>query len=519
MIRLSDIAVPPGQTVTFFLCVGIGKDAEAARTSAQTLLGIAEDASPNGKLREGAYTLAQRAHRAAMFAPDNAGIARLMAQALGNVPLIGGRRLGVPSRQATQGRLPGLYQATLGGMIALAYDAVQPLYAAGELNMWYRSTGNPDVSLPNPTPFPPTNLFGLWDLLETTHDKALLARLYPFARRRYLEMLTAGRTRETDWLFGWPTDLPSDVFIPSLIGMAPTQGKPGLIVSPDYSAYVIRSANLLRSLATMAARPAEEIAGYTHDIEEAARALNDRLWNEKQGLYTPAEPLKTDTVADLLPLIAGMEALKPDRRAALLKALTDPAAYWSPNGVRQMAKFSPDYRAGDGQRGAVRIGINWLLWKGLLNLGETELAAKLAANVLRGYAAAQAASGGCPEWLDGDTGAPGGVLDYSGDACGLIPLYAAYHVAGTVSTGWNIQILERRYDPKDNILHIVFRNLDTANKSAVVCSLGVPGGKYKAGGSLTEAVTADSDGVVTLHASADTTTQSIDLTPDKGDVK
>jgi hypothetical protein len=516
LVRLSPVVVAAGETVTLYFSVGVGKDAEAARASAQTLLGIAEDATPNGTLREGAYTLAQKAHRNAMLVSDDAGINSLIAQTLGNAPLTGGRRIGVPSRQPNPGRLPRGYQPDLGGMIALGYDAIEPTFAAAELNAWFQTNRDPDTARTNPTAAPPTNLFALWELLQTTRDRELLQRIYPHARRRYLELTAPGKNAGDDRAFGWPAHTAADLFIPALMGATVQPELNAGTPSPDYIAYMIRSARLLRSMATQAMRPTVEIQAYTDDIEQATRYLNERLWDANRGLYAPAKPLAADTVADLLPLIAGAETITLERRKALLKSLTDPAEFWSPAGIRQVSKTSPTYRADSPYGGAVHIGVNWLLWKGLLDLGEAETAARLAANLLHAYRTAQSACHGCPEWLDGDTGAPGGALDYSGDACALIPIYAAYHLPGTVTTGWNIQLLDRQYDGKADNLRFAFRSLEAAQSGALICALGKPNGRYRLVGTISGEVTADANGAVTLHAPRDGTTQQIELTPIAG---
>jgi hypothetical protein len=519
LVRLTNLPVGPGETVTLFFAVGVGKDADSARESAQTLLAIAEDTTSEGKTHMGAYTLAQRAHDDARFNVADEQTSRLMAQALANAPLVNGRRIGVPSRQSSQDRLAPRYEAAQGGMIALAYAQINPELAAAQLNVFMQSRGDPEAAPLTPMPFPPTNLCALWDLSQSVHSLELLTRLYPYARRRYRQLAAAGGRTADAWPCGWPANTPVDLFIPSLAASVATANGPADATTPDYIAYVIRAARLLRALAQQVNRPAAEIQSYTDDIDQAGKILNDRLWRAERGLYTPDKPLNADTVADLLPLIAGSDSLPPDRRAALLKALTDPALFWGPSGIRQVSKASPAYRADDPQRGAIHIGMNWLLWRGLLDLGEVDAANRLAANLLAGYRAAQAAVDGCPEWLNGDTGAPGGVDDFSGDACALIPLYAAYHTPGTVSVGWNIQMLDRRYEAKDGILHLAFRNLEPTQASTLLCALGAPNGRYKLSGSLTGEVMADSNGVIALHSPRDRTTQAVEITPLAGSAR
>ncbi len=511
LLRVDDIAVAPGESVSFFLCAGVGKDREAARQSAETLLSVAEDAAPFDKPRAGAYSLALAEHGKARFAGGDAALDRLMAQSLVNVPFGLYRRVGVPSRQETQSGPGGRYVPEAGGYIALGWIPYRPDWTAAQLNAWLVTTGSPDAPIPHPQAVPPTNLFALWELYQRTHDRELLARCYPFARRRYRELLTAGRVKPDTWLFAWPED--SD-------GRQAGKGGASRVYAPDYSAYVIRAAKLLRLMAAQSGQSVTETQQYTQDIAEATRALNG-LWDAQHSRYAPqavsgGTEEAPDTLRSLLPLIAGVDALKPEQRAALLKALTDPAAFWSEAGVRSVSKSAPGYRLGAGRGGAVSLGASWLIWKALLDLGETETARKLAENVLRAYHKAQTASDSCPEWLDGDTGAAGGATDYSGDACAVLALYAAYRLPGTLSTGWDTNVLDQRYDKAADSLHVVFKALGPGGKSALICVMGKPSGKYQLSGDMNSVVTADAQGVLTITPPDDPGTRQIDITPIAG---
>lgn len=525
LTRLDDIPVAPGETVTLFFCVGVGKDEQTSQDSARTLLGLAEDTMPSGTLRPGVVTKAREAHHAARFTSGDAAIDRLMAQSLANVPLFDWRRVGVPTRQDRPGRPGGVYQPEEGGLIALAWAFYRPDFAAAQMNAWFLTNRSADAPIAQPRAMPPTNLFALWELFQRTHNREMLARFYPYARRRYRELLAAGRVKADDWLFAWPATGPNGAADPTPAPAGTGQEKPH-VYAPDYSAYVIRAAKILRLMAEQTRQPAGEISGYEHDGAEAARALNTTLWDSTRRLYlskaaSSANAASTEasaadapgTSSGLLPLLAGADALAPEQRAALLKMLVDPASFRSRAGLRSASKAQSGYRAEAAGQGAVAFEGNWLLWKALLDLGEADTAHKLAEGVLNGYRAAQTASDTCPEWLDGDTGAAGGAADYSGSACALVPLYSAYHVPGTLSTGWDINLLDTHYDGPSDTLHAVFRALNATTPGALICVLGKPNGRYTLSGALTGPVTADADGVVTLTAPHDTTTQSLDITP------
>lgn len=525
LARVDEIVLAAGETRTLFLSIGIGKEVEAAKESAQTLLLAADDTGPNGKPRAGAYAKALAAHRAAQFASGNDVIKRLMAQSLANVPTVETRRLGVPSRQPTQGHPGGSYQPAPGGLIALAWSGYRPELAAAQINGWLLPVGDPDVPLVRPQATPPTNLFALWELYQRTHNHALLAHWYPYARRHYRELLAAGRLAPDGWLFGWPAETLDAIFTPEtsvrLIPMGAARP-----AAPDYAAYVIRSAQIMRLLALETQRPADEVQSYADDAGKAAQALTTTLWDATQKRFhslllpevrTAALTADTPTTApftasDLLPLLVG-NALPPEQQATLLQNLTDPALFWSAAGVRGVAKGTPGYNGADGTHGAIRYGMNWLLWKALLDLGETDTAAKLADNLLRAYEAASTQTGGLPEWLDGETGAGEGVNDVSGDACVLIALQAAYHIPGTISTGWNLLMLDQHYDAARDTLHVAFRVPEPERKTVLLCALGKPNARYTATGAISGVLTTDAHGVLTLLIPHDPTTQALDLTP------
>ena len=540
LTRVDDIAVAPGQSVTFFLSVGVGKDAEAARSSAQTLLSVA------GSGQTGAYGEALKAHQSSRFHSGNVAMDRLMTQSLVNAPNVEGRRIGVGTRQARPGHLNSLYDSARDAMMAIGWTAYRPNLAAAQLNAWFQTKNNADeisgVPLRNPRATPPTNLFALWELYEHTHSRALLKRYYPFARRRYLELLAAGRAKEDVWSFAWPSGVQDAIFVPgSTPPTIPQTAKPNVLAvrneidkndqeampvlyaAPDYAAYVIRAARILQAIATITDVPVGETRQYAIDAYKTAQALNATLWDAERKMYVPA-PLsksgdidgrsgRSDTLAGLLPLIAGADMQSGEQRAALIETLTDPEAFWSPGGLRAVSKTSPLYRAGESASGAVRFGLNWLFWKALLDGGETDTARKLATNLLLAYEKAQAASGQCPEWLHGDTSAGGGIGDFAGDASAFLPMWAAYHQTGTVTGGWNVNLLDTGYNRGKDALHLIVKRLQPAGKVALVCVLGKANGHYVATGAISGPLTADADGILTLTLPQDNTTLVIDLAP------
>jgi len=87
--------------------------------------------------------------------------------------------------------------------------------------------------------------------------------------------------------------------------------------------------------------------------------------------------------------------------------LLNPAEFWSPNGVRSLAKDEPLYDARAGYwRGPVWILTNYLMMHGLLNYGYDTQARQLAQETQRLLVTDIKTSGGMNENYDPETGAP-----------------------------------------------------------------------------------------------------------------
>lgn len=521
LTRVDDISVAPGEETTFYLCIGVSKESADARRSASTLALQAPDSAIDGKpSRTGIYSKSIAAHRVSQPTVGDSGLDRLLAQSYANVPFDNLRRLGIPSRQWPLSTERGAYRPVEGGFIGLGWVDQRPDWAAAQLNAWFLTLGDPDTPVKNPQTIAPINLFALWELYQQTLDTRLLQQFYPFARRRYQEMLTAGRVGTNDWLFAWKTGMPEIDGNKGTMPAATLKGMPARIYSPDYSAFVIRSARILQRMATVLARPTAELVGYANDADAAMQAMNTTLWDPAKETYlnrpiAPSDsvPAAPEELTALLPLISGSETLSAAQRAALLRRLVDPALFWSSAGLRSVAKNSASYMPHEPGNGAIAFGTNWLLWKALLDLGETDTARKLADNLLRAYHTAQLNSDACPEALDGDTGLACGATDVSGDACTLLDLYAAYHQVGAISTGWNLLLLDRRYDRANDALRLVSRPLEKNGSATILCVMGKPNGKYTLQGAVTGEVTADAGGVVTLSLPPRSGTQELTVQP------
>ncbi|HEV2471674.1 MAG TPA: hypothetical protein VGS41_03350, partial [Chthonomonadales bacterium] len=364
LTRVQALYPLPGSAVTVTFCVAAGTDTETATSSARRLL----DAVVRN---DAAYAQAREEHKKACFHCANAALRRLMAVALTNAPLYDWRRVGTPSRKGTSCSAPGVYDAALGGMIALAWQFYRPDLCAAQLTAFFLSTGAPNRPVATPRAIAPTNFLALWDLYERAHDLAMLRAFYPFALRRYDELLQAGRSGKGAWLFRWPPGTPEG----PLCWTVSDRAQPAV----EYSAYVVRTARIMWRIAWLIHRPVAEQRQFEDDSLRAARAMNALVESQTSGgALRKSEPdaiAAGRSLAAMMPLLAGPDCLSGEIRSAALGCLHSPLM--SDAGLRRAA----------GGRGSnvVQVGSNWLVWKALLDYGAVTPAREIASSTLAAY--------------------------------------------------------------------------------------------------------------------------------------
>lgn len=512
LARIDDITLAPKASVTFTFCISHGADNENAVLLANDLLGLVDDLTLNNKPREGAATRAENLHQKAQYQSGNAALDLLMAQSLVNVPFVALRRVGIETRELFRsaqkpetGNAAVQYDPLSGAFMALGWAGYRPDWAAAQLNAHFLTRLNADDPVPVPQAIPPFNIFALWELYQQTHDRPMLVKFYPYAKRRYEELLIAGRgkDKETEWLFAYPAPaMKMQEVDPKLKPNDPNM----TLYSPDYSAYVIRAAKIMRAMADATRQRTEELIRFDQDANSAARAMNAALWNAERGGYIGKSSSEKgaeigNTVASLLPLIASEQT--PEQDAALLKRLKDTMQFWSAFGVRSRAKNAPNYQPELPNGGAVCYGVNYLLWKSLLDRGEIAFAQEIAEGLIAKYTTAPG------EWLNGETGIGTGESDTTGDAMALLPLNAAYHKIGTVSAGWDTNLLVTEYDAASDSVRLVYRPLSKANTGVILCVMGKPDTTYITISGATIELKTDKNGVLVIPIGADMTTQQI----------
>ncbi len=485
--RVDDIHLAAGEQATIYFAVGSGADPNAARESAHHLLNAT---GVRGGQADTMFERAQRAHETAQWQCDNLALKRLMSQSLCNTPFETYRRVGVPTRSIPSDTTP-LYDPESGGWMALGWGGMRPDRAAAQLNAWFLTNSDVEAPVKGPGAVVPSNLFALWELYQQTTDRAMLDKFYPYAVKRYRAFADAGRVGVDGAVYGWPVP-----------GKSPEP-------SADYTAYVIRSAFILAAMADRLGKPAAEVEGFRHEAALAVAALNDSLYDAQAHTYkVGANSLAAGvlpTSRGMLPLICGPLSVPADRAGSLLAAIETHGMYSTVVGIR--SELVP---AEANVRGSVLFAQNWLLWKAMLDFGDTDAAQALADSLIAGYTDCVAKTDALPPRLDPGGRVQGFPWDYTGDSCCLLSLWESYHRAGNVTAGWNVELLDHRYDSANDGLHLVMKPLQ-GNSGKLLCVMGHANTDYKVTGEITTTLHSNANGLIVLSPGSASGTLQCDV--------
>jgi len=195
-----------------------------------------------------------------------------------------------------------------------------------------------------------------------------------------------------------------------------TDNNPAVIDRPsqtteavDLQSYVYREYLALAYLAKRLNEPNDALLYEQKAV--ALKALVQRLmWSDQDGSYwnidsRTREFIKIKTWTNFVPMWSGIASQSQADR--MIRVLLDPAQFWSPNGVRTLAKTESLYDPAHGYwRGPVWIVSNYLMMQGLLRYGHKNEALDLADKTERLLIADFQKTGGMNENYNPETGAP-----------------------------------------------------------------------------------------------------------------
>jgi len=312
---------------------------------------------------------------------------------------------------------------------------------------------------------PTIDTMAWWTLYQRTGDKTLLSKYYSRAVTSNNSWDNIDPDNDGMFLYGY-----GQLGNGMDDGCTWEQSGGQPIEPPDESSYVIRQAKIIRLAAYELGKNQSEIDALTNRIQKLENAVNTYMWDDTQGWYeavTANTNQRLNVVGDIIgahPVYSGTAS--QDRFQRILQKLTDTARYWSGYGLRTADRTTSTdpvgachnradwaWDSGFYWRGAVWMPPDWKLWRGLIGYGEVNTARQLAYDILNNWCA-NYLSGPyfCRELFHSRTGQGMDKKLLTSFNGGVLDMYSAYCVTGTVTAGFDTVLRNINYDHNNDIM-------------------------------------------------------------------
>ena len=319
----------------------------------------------------------------------------------------------------------------------------------------------------------PTQILLYGELVNKTCDVELARRFYPKIKAQY-EFFSAQKSQKDSGIFslwhlfynsgGWD-DYPTQKLVHD-------EKKEATVCPVVNTAFTLLCARILAKIAKLVG---EDDSLYLSDIEFFTHALNKYAWDEESGYYGYVEHENGKTSvyrnmgvnADMgmdgaYPYIAG--ATDEYRSARVLDNIKK--GMMTDIGVSVVDTRAPYYSKSGYWNGSVWMPHQWILWKALLDYGETELATEIAEKALSLWERETSATYNCYEHFMIENGRGAGFHQFSGLSTPVLLWFESYYKPFTVTGGFRTLITDKKHD--GNSLSFT-ATADSPDSSVIVC--------------------------------------------------
>lgn len=212
--------------------------------------------------------------------------------------------------------------------------------------------------------------------------------------------------RSPDGLFRWFNGLESGVDNNPAVSDDPADTTEGV----DLQCYIDREYLAMAILSEKLGNPAGAKT-YQQKAQALAELIRTKMWSARARVFLNIDSrtgkfVEVKTWTNFVPLWAGI-ATKAQADEMIRAHLLNPREFWSPNGIRTIAKTEALYNPVSGYwRGPVWILSNYLMMHGLENYGYKKEAVQLANETVAVLLRDLRATGGMNENYNPETGAP-----------------------------------------------------------------------------------------------------------------
>ncbi|HEY9076694.1 MAG TPA: trehalase family glycosidase [Anaerolineaceae bacterium] len=388
------------------------------------------------------------------------------------------------------------------GFIGLGLLEIDVQRAIDNLNAYVTEPGDPQTAFIHHGSPVPMQFYLFQELMNRTQDRQLLEYFYPRMRQYYLFMagrigssttrvLPSNLLKTWDYFYnsgGWD-DYPPQVYVHA--------NQLEKSVSPVISSsQVIRCGKILQLAAQELGLP-DDVADYQADINTIGAAVQKYSWDEGSGYFgyvchddqgNPTGILRHNSgqnynmgLDGVYPLVAGITT--PEQEKLLLAHLSSPAEMWTPIGISTVDQSAAYYRVDGYWNGAVWPPHQWIFWKRLLDLNETNFAHKVGKTALDIWAREVDASYHCFEHFIVQSGRGAGWHQFGGLSTPVMKWFASYYQPGTFTTGYDVWVKKLSFSQYNRSLSASLRiDGNPGGVLAVLASMAEPGPgvQYKA---------------------------------------
>ena len=356
------------------------------------------------------------------------------------------------------------------GFIGMGLSTVDIKRAEDCLNAYMMPIDNTDSPFVfHGTPLP-TQILLYGELVNKTCDVELARRFYPKIKAQY-EFFSAQKSQKDSGIFslwhlfynsgGWD-DYPTQKLVHD-------EKKEATVCPVVNTAFTLLCARILAKIAKLVG---EDDSLYLSDIEFFTHALNKYAWDEESG-YVEHENGKTSVYRNMgvnadmgmdgaYPYIAG--ATDEYRSARVLDNIKK--GMMTDIGVSVVDTRAPYYSKSGYWNGSVWMPHQWILWKALLDYGETELATEIAEKALSLWERETSATYNCYEHFMIENGRGAGFHQFSGLSTPVLLWFESYYKPFTVTGGFRTLITDKKHD--GNSLSFT-ATADSPDSSVIVC--------------------------------------------------
>ena len=355
------------------------------------------------------------------------------------------------------------------GFTALGAGELDEATAVQILNTYLTPPGDPDAFVHHGSPVP-VQAYVFHELWNRTQSRALLETFYPRLRRMYgflsgqrfgstTDPFESGLLATWDYFYnsgGWD-DYPAQYHVNDIEPALRPRTAP--VVT---TAHVVRVAKILEHAARALGLDADA-AGYRADAARLTAALDRHAWDDEAGYFgyvvhdadgCPEGLLRTD---DGVNFNRGMDGASPLVGGATTAAQTDrlvghlatPGELWSPVGLSAVSLSAPYYSREGYWNGAVWMPHQWFFWRALLDVGEADLAWRVAETALDVWEREVEATGNTFEHFVIDTGRGAGWHQFGGLSTPILAWHAAYFEPGRLTVGLDGWVEQVAWAPDD----------------------------------------------------------------------